>query len=159
MSLQVCRQQRVDRHLPIQNVVESHFRLQVCAASFYLPLCFWMWASLWIITWAWHNISLLFIPSCSQPCSVHKQYHCGPSEQNHSATASVFHTQKAHHLNRHLTYGTERYSEAAFVHASAVIILELGLSVLRSHSSLIIISPGSNGGLHATWLMPHIDLM
>lgn len=89
----------------------------------------------------------------------HKQYHCGLSGLNHFATASMFHTQKARHLNSHLTYSTERYSVAAFVRASAVIILEPSLSALRSHSSLIIINQGSDGGLQATWLMPHIDLM
>lgn len=102
---------------------------------------------------------LFLIFNFSQPYSLHKQYHCGLSELNRSATASMLHTQKAHHLNRHLTYSTERYSEAAFVHASAVIILEPSLSALRSHSSLIIINPGSDGGLHNTWLMPHTDLM
>lgn len=78
----------------------------------------------------------------SQPYSLHKQYHCGLSEVHHSATAAMFHTQKAHHLNSHLTFSTERYSEAVFVHASAVIILEPCLSAFRSHSTLIIINPG-----------------
>ena len=45
------------------------------------------------------------------------------------------------------------------MHASAVIILEPSLSVLRSHSSLVVIKPASDGGLYATWLTPHIDLM
>lgn len=96
-----------------------------------------------------------FTASCFQPYFLHKQYKSGLSELSHS----VSHTQKADHLNRHLTYSAQRYSEAAFVRAAAVIIVELSLSAFQSHSSLIIINLGSIGGLHATRVMPHIDLI
>lgn len=59
-----------------------------------------------------------------QPQSLNKQYLRGLSSAKRSAADAVFHTQKKNNLNSHLTYSTKRYSKAAFVHASAVIILE-----------------------------------
>lgn len=75
----------------------------------------------------------------SQPHFLHKQHHFGLSELNNCATASVFHTRNR--LNGHLTYSTERYSQAVFVRTSAIIILEPRLSAFRSHSVLITINP------------------
>lgn len=138
-----------NRRLPLFGV------LKVCVASFHLPLQF-----LNVGTSVGNYLSLLTFyssyPVWCLPCSLHKQYHSGLCEWNR---LSMFHTPKEHRLNRHLTYSAERHWEAAFVHASAIIILEPSLSALRSPSSLVVVKPASDGGLHATWLAPRTDLM